>query len=265
MFPCHIGPQRKLFPLDEAFPLWIQTKILLESIVSLNPNGGPTDPAYSTRGAGFPRQPHRSKAFPMPLHRAKSSPPQTILTIRPAVVTVGDELMFGERPNDNQQWLLEALQERGHPAELALTLPDAVAIIAVWLRTLLREHCFPVLVSGGLGGTHDDCTREGIANTLQVPLTRHHDCFEILAAKYGEQFTAGRQRMAMLPEGCELIANPIGAPGFFLAGVYAFPGFPNMLRPMVNRGAGCSLARLRRDRLAGAGIRVAGERGNDRL
>lgn len=153
--------------------------------------------------------------------------------IKPAVVTVGDELMFGERSNDNQQWLLEDLRERGHPAELALILPDSVASIAAWLRMLLREQCFPVLVSGGLGGTHDDCTREGIAAALEVPLARHRDCFQILAAKYGDQFTTGRQRMAMLPEGCDLIPNPIGAPGFTLNGVYAFPGFPNMLKPMV--------------------------------
>jgi molybdopterin-biosynthesis enzyme MoeA-like protein len=171
----------------------------------------------------------------MPLHQAKSNPPQTIPTIKPVVVTVGDELVFGERPNDNQQWLLATLQERGCPAELALTLPDSSAIISEWLQTLVGAHCFPVLVSGGLGGTHDDCTREGIANALRVPLARHRGCFKVLAAKYGAQFTGGRQRMAMLPEGCELIANPIGAPGFFLAGVYAFPGFPKMLQLMVNQ------------------------------
>jgi molybdopterin-biosynthesis enzyme MoeA-like protein len=171
----------------------------------------------------------------MPLHQDTLPPSPTGIRFKPAVVTVGDELVFGERSNDNQQWLLQTLQERGCPAELALILPDSIAIIAAWLQTLLGAHCFPVLISGGLGGTHDDCTREGIATALRVPLTRHHHCFEMLAAKYEEQFTAGRQRMAMLPEGCELIPNPVGAPGFFLAGVYAFPGFPKMLQPMVNQ------------------------------
>jgi molybdenum cofactor synthesis domain-containing protein len=162
--------------------------------------------------------------------------------IKPAVVTVGDELIFGERDDDNRRWLLDLLQERGHGAEVAMTLPDSVDTVARWLQTLLAARCFPILVSGGIGGTHDDCTREGIAKALNVPLARHQTCFETLAAKFGLQFTTGRQRMAMLPEGCELIANPFGAPGFFLGRIYAFPGFPIMLKPMVTQVLNALLA-----------------------
>ncbi len=155
--------------------------------------------------------------------------------IKPAVVTVGDELVLGERRNDNQEWLLQSLRQRANPAEVAMVLPDSVTIIATWLKLMISEHCFPILVSGGIGGTHDDCTREGISVALKLPLIRHEACFAILAAKYGQQFTSGRQRMALLPEGCELIANPLGAPGFFIGGVYAFPGFPTMLQPMATQ------------------------------
>jgi molybdopterin-biosynthesis enzyme MoeA-like protein len=162
-------------------------------------------------------------------------PEQLSRSIKPAVVTVGDELLFGERSNENQTWLLQLLRERAHPAETAMVLPDSVADIGKWLKTLLSAGCFPILVSGGIGGTHDDCTREGIAVALGVALTRHEACFEILATKYGAQFTSGRQRMALLPPGCELIANPIGAPGFSISGIYAFPGFPDMLQPMATR------------------------------
>jgi molybdopterin-biosynthesis enzyme MoeA-like protein len=121
---------------------------------------------------------------------------------------------------------------------VALSLPDDAERISIWLKEILHRGCRPVLVSGGIGGTHDDCSREGIAGALGVPLTKHEECFRILSEKYsslstGPGFTEQRQRMAWLPEGCGLIANPIGAPGFFLGGIYAFPGFPTMLKPML--------------------------------
>lgn len=151
---------------------------------------------------------------------------------RPAVITVGNELTFGERRNGNQEWLCEQLFLRGHPAEVALSLPDDQSVISHWIRTLSADGLRPILVSGGIGGTHDDCTRQSIAAGLDVPLTRHKECYEILADRYAEKFTDQRKRMTELPDKCDLIENTIGAPGFSINGVYGFPGFPNMLRPM---------------------------------
>ena len=64
-------------------------------------------------------------------------------------------------------------------------------------------------------------------------LKRHDRCHQILTDRYGDGYTPQRQRMALLPEGSKLIANPIGAPGFAVEDVYAFPGFPQMLQPMM--------------------------------
>ncbi|MDH3690541.1 MAG: molybdopterin-binding protein [Gammaproteobacteria bacterium] len=157
-----------------------------------------------------------------------------IRPLRPAVVTVGDELVLGEKHNGNQMWLLQTLWKLNQPARVSVSLPDDVDSIARWVAYLVNENYFPILVSGGIGGTHDDCTREGIAKGLDVPITRHDECHRILEDRYGVNFTPQRQRMALLPQGCELIDNAIGAPGFSLRGVYAFPGFPNMLQPMAN-------------------------------
>ncbi len=153
--------------------------------------------------------------------------------MRPAVVTVGDELLFGERENGNQRWLLQRLQALGHPAELAVTLPDALGTIAHWVAALVARGCAPILVSGGLGGTHDDRTREGVAAGLGLALELHPACDALLAAHYGDRYTPQRRRMAKLPSGCTLLPNPGGAPGFRCGEVYAFPGFPEMLRPMA--------------------------------
>lgn len=156
-------------------------------------------------------------------------------TLKPAVVTVGNELTFGERRNGNQEWLCQQFFNRGSPAAIVLSLPDDIAIISHWIKHLKLTDHYPIIVSGGIGGTHDDLTRQSIAQGLDVALTRHPECFEILSARYDKDerpFTAQRQRMADLPEGCDLVANPIGAPGFHIQGVYGFPGFPSMVHPM---------------------------------
>jgi molybdopterin-biosynthesis enzyme MoeA-like protein len=142
--------------------------------------------------------------------------------------------MLGEKRNSNQEWMLRRLWELNYPALASLSVGDDPAQISDWVRHLDRSGYRPILVSGGIGGTHDDRTREAIAIALDVELTRHPDCFAILSARYGNTFTPQRQRMAMLPSGAELIDNPLGAPGFCIGNVYAFPGFPNMLQPMVN-------------------------------
>lgn len=153
--------------------------------------------------------------------------------LHPAVITVGNELIYGERSNDNQAWLLKRLWECGMPARIALSLGDDVEQIAEQVRHLKHAGYFPILVSGGIGGTHDDVTRQGIAAGLAVPLEQHAGCLAILAERYGDRFTPQRQRMAELPQGSTLIPNPLGAPGFHCQGVYGFPGFPNMLQPMI--------------------------------
>lgn len=152
---------------------------------------------------------------------------------KPAVITVGQEVLYGERPNDNLLWLLRAFERFGIPAAVAMVLPDDEAAIGKHLAFLVSQGYRPIFVSGGIGGTHDDRTRQGIALALERPLVRHEECFAILARRYGTRFTDQRQRMAWLPQGAQLIANPLGAPGFFVDPVYAFPGFPEMLHPMA--------------------------------
>jgi len=147
--------------------------------------------------------------------------------LKPAVVTVGSELVYGERDNDNQQWLLRKLWDNAIPAALSLSVGDDETLIAAQIARLHEEGYFPILVSGGIGGTHDDVTRQGIAAGLERPPVEHEECRSILAEKYGDRFTPQRQRMAELPEGAVLIDNSLGAPGFHCQGVYGFPGFPN--------------------------------------
>ena len=161
-------------------------------------------------------------------------PTKNALISHSAVVTVGDELIFGERSNQNSEWMLAWLQKQNRPARIALSLADDPEIIALWLKQLRAQKHDLILVSGGIGGTHDDCTREGIAMALDVPIAKHPECWEILSKRYGAELNTSRANMAMLPEGCQLIPNPHGAPGFHQDGIFAFPGFPKMLHSMID-------------------------------
>ncbi|MCX7822268.1 MAG: competence/damage-inducible protein A [Syntrophobacterales bacterium] len=152
--------------------------------------------------------------------------------IRPVVVTIGNEIIFGERMDDNRLWMLGELKARDMPAEATLSLPDDENVIGHWVSFLSSNHYTPVFLSGGIGGTHDDRTRQGVAIGLNKPLVIHNECFQILKSRYGSKFTEQRQRMAWLPEGSSLIPNPLGAPGFMINDIFCFPGFPEMLRPM---------------------------------
>ena len=102
--------------------------------------------------------------------------------LSPAVITVGEELVWGELANGNQQWMLQWLKEQDQPAGIAMTLPDHQDTIAKWLRELHKEFS-PLIVSGGIGGTHDDCTRQAIAQSLGIPIIRHPECYSILVKR----------------------------------------------------------------------------------
>jgi len=164
-------------------------------------------------------------------NRKKSEIPKDSLGA--VVITIGTELTYGERAiNENKQWMCKYLFEKGIPVEVSLSLPDEADIIARWIRLFKKEGYSAIFISGGLGGTHDDQTREGIAFGLNVSLEKHERCEELLIKRYGDGYTKERKRMAMLPHGCTLIENSLGAPGFSIQNIYAFPGFPSMLQPM---------------------------------
>ncbi len=78
-----------------------------------------------------------------------------------AVVTVGDELLAGRTTNTNATWLCERLVERGVSVERVTTVPDRIGDIARVVNEYRAEYD-AVIVTGGLGPTHDDVTMEGV-------------------------------------------------------------------------------------------------------
>jgi molybdenum cofactor synthesis domain-containing protein len=148
-----------------------------------------------------------------------------------AILTIGNELVSGDVPNSNASWLGRRLAPLGVEVRLTAALPDDVDAVAEFVRKERPRVDF-LLVTGGLGGTPDDLTREAIATAFGVPQEEVPEVAAELRARFvrDPDYAA---RFAMLPRGSRPLANPLGgAPGFAIENVYVLPGLPSEMEAM---------------------------------
>ncbi|MFB6133752.1 MAG: competence/damage-inducible protein A [Halanaeroarchaeum sp.] len=159
-----------------------------------------------------------------------------------AILTVGDEVLAGDTTNTNANWIADRVTSRGAGVSRILTIPDDASIIRSAIEDWRGSHD-AIVVTGGLGGTHDDVTVAGVAAAYDRPTVvqrrvREH-VLETLAAYRDEHpetvsandFDLDVDAWAALPEGSRAVLNPVGlSPGFVLDDVYAFPGVPEEMR-----------------------------------
>jgi molybdenum cofactor synthesis domain-containing protein len=152
--------------------------------------------------------------------------------MRIAVVTVGDELLVGETVNTNAAWLGEQLRDRGVTVERMTTVPDRTADIAKVVNEYHAEYD-AVIVTGGLGPTHDDRTIEGVAAAFGRDVTEHEAVLDWLADHGGYSHDELAEGTAHLPEGSRMIPNHDGvAPGCVIENCYVLPGVPGEMKRM---------------------------------
>jgi molybdenum cofactor synthesis domain-containing protein len=148
-----------------------------------------------------------------------------------SILTIGNELVSGDVPNTNASWLGRRLAPLGVEVRLTAALPDEIDEVAEFVRKEAPRVDF-LLVTGGLGGTPDDLTREAIAAAFRVPQEEVPD----VAAELRARFTRDPDyavRWALLPRGSRPLANPLGgAPGFAIENVYVLPGLPSEMKAM---------------------------------
>lgn len=148
-------------------------------------------------------------------------------------VVIGDEILSGKRRDRHQAHLTAALAEKGlELAWLRIVGDEPARLVRTFRET--AETGAEVFSFGGIGATPDDRTRACLAEALGRPLVAHPEFMALLERRFGEQAWPHRVRMAELPEGAELIPNPVnGIPGFACARHYCVPGFPDMAEPMA--------------------------------
>ena len=162
--------------------------------------------------------------------------------MRVEIVAVGTELLLGQIADTNSQWLGEHLAALGVGSHFHQAVGDNHERIVLAFRTALARSD-AVIVCGGLGPTHDDITRDAIAEVMNVPLVRDED----VVAKIRTMFTSrGREmpesnlRQADVPKGAAIIPQTKGtAPGLICPVghkvVYAVPGVPYEMSDMFER------------------------------
>lgn len=164
------------------------------------------------------------------------------------LIVIGDEILSGKREDQHLSQVIRLLRQRGLALHWAHYLPDEVLVITEFLRRSFSNNDI-VFCTGGIGATPDDHTRQAAAAAASVPLQLHPEAARLIEQRANQIATEKgwpapvdmnsaenqqRLRMAQLPRGCELIANPFNQiPGFSIGQHYFVPGFPVMAWPMI--------------------------------
>lgn len=140
------------------------------------------------------------------------------------IISVGNEILSGDITNTNATYMAKKLTKMGHRVRRIITVPDEVDEILEEVKKASESADF-VLVTGGLGATHDDVTAEAIAKAFGRELVINKEVYDWLK-KFSKNEEAIR-KVSSVPEGSEIIWNDVGAaPAFITENVAVMPGVP---------------------------------------
>jgi nicotinamide-nucleotide amidase len=162
--------------------------------------------------------------------------------MRCSVVAVGTELLLGQIVDTNSSWIGEQLAANGIDSLLQVKVGDNHQRIVDVVRSALVE-ADAVIMCGGLGPTHDDLTREAIAEVMGVDLVMHDDIAQVIRNIFesrGRRMADNNLQQAMVPVGATVIHQTRGtAPGLMCPVgdkvIYAVPGVPHEMQDMMER------------------------------
>ena len=158
------------------------------------------------------------------------------------IIAIGTELLIGGRPDFNSLFLADELGKIGIAVRFKSVVGDGRQDIVTAIHTAVKRAQV-IVMTGGLGPTVDDCTREAVAHTTGHRLGRRKEALEGLTsrlAQWGRIPTRAQLRQAMIPSGAIVLKNPIGsAPGFCLtwkkALIVSLPGVPREMEEMMRQ------------------------------
>jgi nicotinamide-nucleotide amidase len=163
--------------------------------------------------------------------------------MRVEVINTGTELLLGNVTNTHLGFLAQGLFSLGLRVERQVTVPDGPAITDAFREAMARAEI--ILVTGGLGPTSDDITRDAVAEAFGKKLIFHQEILDGIAAKFAARnfkMNDLQRSQAMVPEGGVVLENENGtAPGLIIESgrtiAILLPGPPSELRPMWENGA----------------------------
>jgi len=155
-------------------------------------------------------------------------------SVKAGVLLIGDELLSGRTQDTNLATIAAFLAPLGVTVGEARILPDDAAVITRTVREFSDRFDY-VFTTGGIGPTHDDITADCIAAAFDLGISEREDALDSLRERYAdEDLNTARRRMARIPDGASLIANPVSqAPGFQTRNVFTLAGVPQIMRGML--------------------------------
>lgn len=151
-----------------------------------------------------------------------------------AVLLIGDEILSGRTKDRNLGYIADVLAALGIDLKEARVVGDLEEEIIAAVNALRSRYTY-VFTTGGIGPTHDDITADAIAKAFGVKIGHDPRAVAILKAHYEpHMLNEARLRMARIPQGAELIDNPVSkAPGFRLGNVFVMAGVPKIMHAML--------------------------------
>ena len=152
-------------------------------------------------------------------------------------LVIGDEILSGRTKDRNIGVLADGLALAGVDLREVRIVGDEEAAIIEALDALRARWTY-VFTSGGIGPTHDDITADAVARAFGVPIgidPRAHRVLSDWYAETGREMNPARERMTRLPQGADLIDNPVSkAPGFRIGNVHVMAGVPAVFAAMLD-------------------------------
>ena len=165
------------------------------------------------------------------------------MTATAEIISIGDELLYGQTLDTNAHWISHKLDEYNIKVFQRTTIGDDADQILNAFATA-AERVDIVLITGGLGPTKDDLTKPLLAKYFGVGMVHHEEVLRditLLFAKASREVTALNAQQAELPANCEKITNPVGtAPGMWFyennTVFVAMPGVPYEMKSIMTQG-----------------------------
>jgi nicotinamide-nucleotide amidase len=158
-----------------------------------------------------------------------------------AIISIGNELLNGKTLNSNATYIGGALYKIGIPAHKIITIGDNIDEITRSLKQAMQESDV-IIVTGGLGPTHDDITRKAVAEFFHSELIFNESIMNKIEERFkkrGMKMPKVNRNQALVPDNAELMDNPVGTAAglLFKQGgkfVFVMPGIPAEMQAIMS-------------------------------
>jgi len=161
--------------------------------------------------------------------------------MRASIVTIGDELLLGQVVDTNAHYLSNALKNAGFDVVLRLTLKDTYQELKSGIA-FAESQSEMILMTGGLGPTNDDITKQVLADYFHCSLEENEKALLMISSflqRKGVKLTANNREQAMIPKAAQVLPNSLGtAPGMWFSNsridLISMPGVPFEMKALMN-------------------------------